>query len=484
MFWFRPGRGASESDEDKKENSGFPSGEEDEFLTEDDVPDGESSPDEENEAPQDEEEDPGTSDSDSDESSGGSGSENGTAVDVSGNDLPANGGPGREKGEEEEIPPTDDPARESGDNPSGIRSRFAEDEFDLDTEYGFAGEDADEDFQSGVFINSLDELEEDDIPLSGTAREAERVSPFEYVRRVMFWLFLAAFLVSAFLLVRNLIQKQQATRIYRDIQEEFFSAGFSFDVSEAFRTDRSRTPGLEEDPAQRSIHTMTELLNGAENDLGEEEDQVEVRVVNEDLERMRAALQNLMRRNSDVYAYITVQNTNISYPVVRGKDNDFYLNHAVTGEYNPVGCVFADYRCDRSITKNFNTVFYGHNITTGGSDMFHDVEKFFDGKLFNNSYVYVYTMDGIYIYEPFAVYEAAYDDDYFKVEFTSPEEFTAFAEDCQKLSTAKDSETLTVLSKNFVFTDKDRVLTLSTCTNGYYTQRYALHAKLVATILD
>ena len=484
MFWFRPGRGASESDEDKKDNGKVPSGEEDELLTEDDVPDGETSSDEENEAPQDEEEVPGTSGGGPGESSGGSGPENGPAGDASGSDESPDDDPGREEGAAEEDSPADESAQESGEDRPGIRGRFVRDEFDLEAEYGFAGEDTDEDFQSGVFINSLDELEEDDIPLSGTAREAERVSPFEYVRRVMFWLFLAAFLVSAFLLVRNLIQKQQATRIYRDIQEEFFSAGFSFDVSEAFRTDRSRTPGLEEDPAQRSIHTMTELLNGAENDLGEDEDQVEVRVVNEDLERMRAALQNLMRRNSDVYAYITVQNTNISYPVVKGKDNDFYLNHAVTGEYNPVGCVFADYRCDRSITKNFNTVFYGHNITTGGSDMFHDVEKFFDGKLFNNSYVYVYTMDGIYIYEPFAVYEAAYDDEYFKVEFASAEEFIAFAEDCQNLSTAKDSETLTQLSKNFVFTEKDRLLTLSTCTNGYYTQRYALHAKLVATILD
>ena len=82
----------------------------------------------------------------------------------------------------------------------------------------------------------------------------------------MFWGFLAAFVVSSFLLVRNLIQKQQAAKIYKDIQEEFFSTGYSFDVSEAFRTDRSQTPGLEEDREQRSIHTLTELLNGAEND--------------------------------------------------------------------------------------------------------------------------------------------------------------------------------------------------------------------------
>ncbi len=356
---------------------------------------------------------------------------------------------------------------------------------DYEDELTFEGDDSDSDFESGVFVNSLDELEEDDIPLSETALEAERTSAFEYIRRVMFWLFLAAFLVSSFLLVRNLIQKQQAAKIYRDIQAEFFSTGFSFDVSEAFRTDRSKTPGLEEDREQHTIRTMTDLLEGAENEVFvTAEVPEENRVVNEDLERKRAFLQNMIRKNSDVYGYIIVPNTKISYPVCRGKDNDYYLNHAVTGEYNPVGCVFADYRCEPSITKNFNTVFYGHNIENTDVSMFHDVTLFFQKEFFYNSYIYVYTMDGLYIYEPFAVYEAAYDDEYFRVDFASADEFIAFAADAQTLSEAKDPETFEVLSKDFTFTDKDRILTLSTCTNGYYTQRYALHAKLIRTILE
>ena len=356
---------------------------------------------------------------------------------------------------------------------------------DYEDELTFEGDDSDSDFESGVFVNSLDELEEDDIPLSQTALEAERTSAFEIIRRIMFWLFLLAFLVSSFLLVRNLIQKQQAAKIYRDIQAEFFSTGFSFDVSEAFRADRSKTPGLEEDREQHTIRTMTDLLEGAENEVFvTAEVPEENRVVNEDLERKRSFLQNMIRKNSDVYGYIIVPNTKISYPVCRGKDNDYYLNHAVTGEYNPVGCVFADYRCEPSITKNFNTVFYGHNIENTDVSMFHDVTLFFQKEYFDNSYIYVYTMEGLYIYEPFAVYEAAYDDEYFRVDFASADEFIAFAADAQTLSQAKDSETFELLSKNFTFTDKDRILTLSTCTNGYYTQRYALHAKLIRTIFD
>ena len=383
-----------------------------------------------------------------------------------------------------DLPP-EEPAEERDKKEEVKEEESGEEPFDPEVEFGFEEEQNEADIRSGIFINSLDELSEEDIPLSETALEAEKTSPFEYIRRVMFWGFLATFIVSSFLLVRNLIQKQQAAKIYQDIQAEFSSTGFTLDVSEAFRTDRSQTPGLEEDREQRSIRTMTELLDGAENDA----DLValsssETRVVNEDLERKRAFLQNMIRKNSDVYGYIVVPNTGISYPVCLGKDNDYYLNHAVTGEYNPVGCVFADYRCEPSITQNFNTVFYGHNIQDSDVSMFHDVTLFFQKEYFFNSYIYVYTMDGLYIYEPFAVYEAAYDDEYFRVEFKSPDEFVAFADDAQTLSTAKDPETHELLSKEFVFTENDRILTLSTCTNGYYTQRYALHAKLIRTILE
>ncbi len=366
--------------------------------------------------------------------------------------------------------PADAPEEKPAEAPARRTSISAD---DAESEFVLEGRESDADFSSGLFINSLDDLAEDDIPLSGSARAAAKTPFSEIFRRIMFWLFLASFLVSSFLLVRNLIQKQQATRIYSQLQEEFFAAGFTFDVSEAFRTDRSETPGLDEDSEQRTIRTMTELLEGAENGEGGEEDAVTVRSYNAELEKMRAFLQSAKRTCPDLYAWISVSGTNINYPITQSEDNSYYLNHAANGDYNPEGSIFADYRNDPLLTKNYNTVFYGHNISNG--EMFHDVTKFFKDEYFNNVYIYVSTMDGIFVYEPFAVYETAYDSDYFKIRFSSAADFIAFAEDCQKLS-AK--------SKDIAFTDKDPVLTLSTCTNGYFTQRYALHARLVRTIKD
>ncbi|MBQ3706780.1 MAG: class B sortase [Clostridia bacterium] len=374
----------------------------------------------------------------------------------------------------DEEPDAPDPAEiftpdDRENDPAELAELDALDDADFSLDEG----ESDADFSSGLFINSLDDLAEDDIPLSDTARKAMKTPVSEYIRRVIFWLFFASFVVSTFLLVRNFIQKQQATKIYSQLQEEFFAAGFTFDVSDAFRTDRGKTPGLAEDSEQRTIRTMTELLEGEENDFGEEEEAVTVRSYNAELEKMRAFLQSARRTCPDLYAWINVSGTNINYPITQSEDNSYYLNHAANGDYNPEGSIFADYRNDANVSKNYNTVFYGHNISNG--EMFHDVTKFFKDEYFNNLYIYVSTMDGIFVYEPFAVYETAYDSDYFKVRFSSGDDFVAFAEDCQNLS-AK--------SKDFTFTSKDRVLTLSTCTNGYFTQRYALHAKLIKSITD
>ena len=345
-------------------------------------------------------------------------------------------------------------------------------------EYTFDRTIEDSDFTGGTFINSLEELREEDIDLSPAA-EGKREGPgiFEWIRRVLFWLFLIAFLVSSFLLVRNMIQKREGSRIYSQLQEEFFSTGFSFDINDPMGAGEAEISGLSMDAGQRTIRTMTELL---EEGVSDEEEPAPVETVssgsgsyNVELQRMRAGLQNLSRINPDIYGWITVSGTNINYPLVQCEDNDYYLNHASNGEFNPYGSIFADYRLNRTITRNYNTVFYGHNISTG--DMLHDVTKFFNEDVFNSTYIYIYTIEGIFVYEPFSVYESRYDYEYFKVGFRNAQEFIDFADEVRDKSSVK---------KDVEFTANDRVLTLSTCTNGFYTQRYALHAKLIQSIVD
>lgn len=195
---------------------------------------------------------------------------------------------------------------------------------------------------------------------------------------------------------------------------------------------------------------------------------------NQQLEQMKASLSALKAKNSDVYGWIYVEGTNINHPIVRGADNSYYLNHAYTGEYLPIGCIFADMTTEDLITDNYNTVLYGHNVvSTGQSSMFHDVEKFLNREFFDSTNIYIYTMDGAFIFKPVAIYDTVANYQYFKAVFSSEEEFLGFAAEMLTNSRFDTGE---------VFEKGDRMLTLSTCTNGAQNGRYSLQAKLIEVI--
>ena len=191
-----------------------------------------------------------------------------------------------------------------------------------------------------------------------------------------------------------------------------------------------------------------------------------------ELAKMRASLESLRNINPDIYAWIKVPGTNINYPVAKTDNNEYYLDHAYTGDNLVNGSIYADFRCVLPITENYNTVLYGHNVTSGS--MFNHVTHFFKPEVFENTNIYIYTFDGIYVFKPFSIHEAAYDSGYVDMGFDA-EEFVAFATELAEMSDIKTDVT---------FTPGDRLITLSTCTNGISTQRYALHGVLIETITE
>ncbi len=52
----------------------------------------------------------------------------------------------------------------------------------------------------------------------------------------------------------------------------------------------------------------------------------------------------LKEQNNEAIAWIKVNNTNIEYPVVKTKNNEFYLNHSFDKSENLGGWIFADYK--------------------------------------------------------------------------------------------------------------------------------------------
>lgn len=83
--------------------------------------------------------------------------------------------------------------------------------------------------------------------------------------------------------------------------------------------------------------------------------------------------------NSDVIAWLTVDDTNIDYPVLQGDTNLTYMNQDIYGEFSLAGSIFLDIRNKPDFSDNYSLI-YGHNMDE--HLMFGDLALFKDKDFF------------------------------------------------------------------------------------------------------
>ena len=179
----------------------------------------------------------------------------------------------------------------------------------------------------------------------------------------------------------------------------------------------------------------------------------------------------LKAMNDEIYAWIEVPGTVISYAVVQSADDDlFYNTHAVDRSYYSGGSIYSQrYNC-----KDFQdnvTVLYGHNRHS--QTMFAQVNNFADAQYFDEiRYIYIYTPEKVYQYEIFAAYPHSSEHLLLCHDFNDPEEFAAYFDG---LTDGVNANYRRELFPSF----GDKVLTLSTCYKQNRMQRYLVQGVLV-----
>lgn len=172
--------------------------------------------------------------------------------------------------------------------------------------------------------------------------------------------------------------------------------------------------------------------------------------------------------NEDYRGWITIENTNIDYPILQGEDNDYYLSRDINKEYLKSGSIFLDYRNNNFDDKN--TVIYGHSMRNG--TMFGQLKYFKEsGALDENKYIYILSPEGKTLkYEIFSVYTSDINDNYIETSFNSDEEYKEFLDKiCEK----------SLFPVNIDISTEDKILTLSTCSYEYENARTVIHGKLI-----
>ena len=170
--------------------------------------------------------------------------------------------------------------------------------------------------------------------------------------------------------------------------------------------------------------------------------------------------------NSDVVGWIYIPGTNVNYPIVQGMDNDQYLYHLISGEYNSSGSIFLDAGASALFLSRNNPI-YGHNMKNGS--MFADVLGYNNQAFYEEHPVaYLLTPEKNYKVKIFSAYTTDAWADSWQMSFTD----SAYAEWLDRL-----------LRQSYITTDvapsvADCVLTFSTCTYETDDARFLVHGIL------
>lgn len=175
--------------------------------------------------------------------------------------------------------------------------------------------------------------------------------------------------------------------------------------------------------------------------------------------------------NEDVVGWLYLPDTVISYPVVQGGDNSYYLKHLVDGTYNANGCLFMDCKNQRNLTDD-NTLIYGHHMDSG--KMFASLVKYKDQEFYaTHPVMYFLTEDKAYQVELFAGYTTTADAEAYMISISTREEKIEWLKEMFHSSDFFADVTVSAL---------DHIMTFSTCAYDFHNARYVLHGKL--TIME
>lgn len=269
-------------------------------------------------------------------------------------------------------------------------------------------------------------------------------------KKLNFYKILCAVLVVVLVIViaamwyRNYTQNK-AGDIYKDLQSQVNSASPNVTVADSETETEEDTEPVEED-----------ILS----ELG-----VEIPEKNLDWDVLRET-------NKDIYAWIYIPETNVDYPVLQsGTSDEYYLMHNLDGSYGYPGCIFTQLLNSKDFT-DYNTVLYGHNMKNG--TMFRTLHYYQNEEFFyNNPYIYIYTENGVLVYEIFAAYNAGDEHILNTYDLRTEEGFASY------LDTVKEGAYLGgYIRADVEVTTANHIITLSTCTDQS-DERYLVQAVLI-----
>ena len=166
--------------------------------------------------------------------------------------------------------------------------------------------------------------------------------------------------------------------------------------------------------------------------------------------------------------YYKAENIDISYPIMQGEDNEYYLKHTFEGQAVTAASIFMDANNHADFSDQ-NTFIYGHNMKD--KTMFGKLNNYKDEEFYKeNPYFYIYTPDGkVRMYKVFAASVVKDTSDAYNLTYNSDEEFESYLNLCRESSNYQVDVEVNAQSQ---------IVSLSTCTNVKEDERFLLQGVL------
>lgn len=276
---------------------------------------------------------------------------------------------------------------------------------------------------------------------------------FKMIQTILLIIVLGVFCFSLYKVVTIVMEYQEGRKEYNAL-EEFVKV-----------EEETETTKKEEESMAVATETAAEST-----ETTKKEDKIVVRY-HDDFVNVDIDFKSLENINSDFEGWLYIPGLAISYPVVLGTDNDYYLTHTFQRGENSAGALFLD-QATTNPFENYNTIIHGHNMKNGS--MFGKLKNFYrDTKTYaDNPYFYIYTDDKNYKYFIFSYYVTNATSDTYQLP-GSEEAYQAYK---QYVTRSAVYQELTGIP------DSAPIVTLSTCYGDNYTDlRLVVHGILVDT---
>ena len=170
--------------------------------------------------------------------------------------------------------------------------------------------------------------------------------------------------------------------------------------------------------------------------------------------------------NTDIIAELSIENTDLVTPVVKGSDNEYYLNHLLDKSRNSLGSVFLDYRNNIDDRK---ILIYGHNSENVYTE-FHLLENYLDEEYYyDHDDITLKTVDNTYNYKIFSIYIATTNLQHVNLNFTDTEYY-------EHLNWLKNNS---IYDTGVTIDPNSEILVLQTCYFGIDNSYLIIVAKKV-----